>query len=106
MCFESCNVLWTCFRPAYPTEELEEEAITEDDAELTLNKLEEEIVVGAYVWCPLHPPVIPILTTVSFFFLFWCSLFYFVCCCPLPHTSFILDFPILSAPLYFLLFSF
>ncbi|XP_067402311.1 intraflagellar transport protein 57 homolog isoform X1 [Emydura macquarii macquarii] len=31
-------------RPAYPTEELEEEAITEDDAELTLNKLEEEIV--------------------------------------------------------------
>ncbi|EMP37846.1 Intraflagellar transport protein 57 like protein [Chelonia mydas] len=30
-------------RPAYPTEELEEEAITEDDAELTLNKLEEEI---------------------------------------------------------------
>uniref|UniRef100_A0A8C8VDR7 Intraflagellar transport protein 57 homolog n=1 Tax=Pelusios castaneus TaxID=367368 RepID=A0A8C8VDR7_9SAUR len=31
-------------RPVYPTEELEEEAITEDDAELTLNKLEEEIV--------------------------------------------------------------
>ncbi|XP_015280014.1 PREDICTED: intraflagellar transport protein 57 homolog [Gekko japonicus] len=30
-------------RPVYPTEELEEEAITEDDAELTLNKVEEEI---------------------------------------------------------------
>ncbi|XP_048349116.1 intraflagellar transport protein 57 homolog isoform X2 [Sphaerodactylus townsendi] len=30
-------------RPIYPTEELEEEAITEDDAELTLNKVEEEI---------------------------------------------------------------
>ncbi|XP_020662035.1 intraflagellar transport protein 57 homolog isoform X1 [Pogona vitticeps] len=28
-------------RPIYPTEELEEEAITEDDAELTLNKVEE-----------------------------------------------------------------
>uniref|UniRef100_A0A8B9Q6U8 Intraflagellar transport protein 57 homolog n=1 Tax=Apteryx owenii TaxID=8824 RepID=A0A8B9Q6U8_APTOW len=31
-------------RPIYPTEELEEEEITEDDAELTLNKLEEEVV--------------------------------------------------------------
>ncbi|XP_074855018.1 intraflagellar transport protein 57 homolog isoform X3 [Carettochelys insculpta] len=31
-------------RPVYPTEELEEEAIIEDDAELTLDKLEEEIV--------------------------------------------------------------
>ncbi|NXA36565.1 IFT57 protein, partial [Eudromia elegans] len=31
-------------RPVYPTEELEEEEITEDDAELTLNKLEEEAV--------------------------------------------------------------
>ncbi|KYO22515.1 intraflagellar transport 57-like protein [Alligator mississippiensis] len=30
-------------RPAYPMEELEEEAIAEDDAELTLNKLEEDI---------------------------------------------------------------
>ncbi|XP_051634932.1 intraflagellar transport protein 57 homolog isoform X2 [Manacus candei] len=30
-------------RPAYPTEELEEEEITEDDAELTLNKLEEDV---------------------------------------------------------------
>ncbi|XP_042298884.1 intraflagellar transport protein 57 homolog isoform X2 [Sceloporus undulatus] len=30
-------------RPTYPTEELEEEAITEDDAELTLNKVEEII---------------------------------------------------------------
>ncbi|XP_044297644.1 intraflagellar transport protein 57 homolog isoform X4 [Varanus komodoensis] len=28
-------------RPMYPTEEVEEEAITEDDAELTLNKVEE-----------------------------------------------------------------
>ncbi|KAJ7422389.1 intraflagellar transport 57 [Willisornis vidua] len=31
-------------RPAYPTEELEEEEIIEDDAELTLNKLEEDVV--------------------------------------------------------------
>ncbi|XP_040439047.1 intraflagellar transport protein 57 homolog [Falco naumanni] len=31
-------------RPAYPTEELEEEEITEDNAELTLNKLEEDVV--------------------------------------------------------------
>ncbi|ETE65114.1 Intraflagellar transport protein 57-like protein, partial [Ophiophagus hannah] len=30
-------------KPTYPTEELEEEAITEDDAELTLNKIEEII---------------------------------------------------------------
>lgn len=30
----------------YPTEELEEEAITEDDAELTLNKIEEIIAVS------------------------------------------------------------
>ncbi|XP_010136773.1 PREDICTED: intraflagellar transport protein 57 homolog [Buceros rhinoceros silvestris] len=30
-------------RPAYPTEELEEEEITEDDAELMLNKLEEDL---------------------------------------------------------------
>ncbi|NXF34779.1 IFT57 protein, partial [Nyctibius bracteatus] len=30
-------------RPAYPTEEREEEEITEDDAELTLNKLEEGV---------------------------------------------------------------
>ncbi|KGL94441.1 Intraflagellar transport protein 57, partial [Charadrius vociferus] len=30
-------------RPTYPTEELEEEEITEDDAELTLNKLEEDV---------------------------------------------------------------
>nr|XP_009673380.1 PREDICTED: intraflagellar transport protein 57 homolog [Struthio camelus australis] len=30
-------------RPVYPTEELEEEEIIEDDAELTLNKLEEEV---------------------------------------------------------------
>ncbi|KFP79246.1 Intraflagellar transport protein 57, partial [Acanthisitta chloris] len=30
-------------RPIYPTEELEEEEITEDDAELTLNKLEEDV---------------------------------------------------------------
>ncbi|KAM4683025.1 intraflagellar transport protein 57 homolog isoform 1-T1 [Amazona ochrocephala] len=32
------------WRPAYPTEELEEEEITEDDAELTLHKLEEDVV--------------------------------------------------------------
>lgn len=34
------------FRPEYPTEELEEEEITEDDAELMFNKLEDSVVVG------------------------------------------------------------
>jgi len=29
----------------YPTDELEEEEITEDDTELTLNKLEEDVAV-------------------------------------------------------------
>lgn len=33
------------FRPAYPVEELEEETVPEDDAELTLNKVDEEFVV-------------------------------------------------------------
>jgi len=36
---------WTYFRPVYPTDELEEEEITEDDTELTLNKLEEDVAV-------------------------------------------------------------
>ncbi|KAM3934549.1 intraflagellar transport protein 57 homolog [Leptodactylus fuscus] len=31
-------------RPTYPSEELEEEVVAEDDAELTLNKIEDEIV--------------------------------------------------------------
>ncbi|EPY78043.1 intraflagellar transport protein 57-like protein [Camelus ferus] len=31
-------------RPAYPVEELEEETVAEDDAELTLNKVDEEFV--------------------------------------------------------------
>lgn len=35
-------------RPAYPTEEPEEEEITEDDAELTLSKLEEDVAVGLF----------------------------------------------------------
>lgn len=48
--FKSFAVLRTNFRPAYPTEELEEEEITEDDAELTLNKLEEDVVVGLPNW--------------------------------------------------------
>ncbi|XP_015486427.1 intraflagellar transport protein 57 homolog [Parus major] len=34
---------FTWKRPVYPTEEPEEEEITEDDAELTLNKLEEDV---------------------------------------------------------------
>lgn len=34
------------FRPTYPTEEVEEEVIMEDDAELTLNKVEEISAVG------------------------------------------------------------
>uniref|UniRef100_A0A8D0HWQ5 Intraflagellar transport protein 57 homolog n=1 Tax=Sphenodon punctatus TaxID=8508 RepID=A0A8D0HWQ5_SPHPU len=41
-------------RPLYPTEELEEETITEDDAELTLNKVEEEIAVGVPSCCYLN----------------------------------------------------
>uniref|UniRef100_A0A4W3JT44 Intraflagellar transport protein 57 homolog n=1 Tax=Callorhinchus milii TaxID=7868 RepID=A0A4W3JT44_CALMI len=34
-------------RPVYPAEEMEEEAIMEDDSELTLNKLEDELVEEA-----------------------------------------------------------
>uniref|UniRef100_A0A4W5NQS4 Intraflagellar transport protein 57 homolog n=1 Tax=Hucho hucho TaxID=62062 RepID=A0A4W5NQS4_9TELE len=33
-------------RPNYPTEEMEEESVMEDDAELTLSKVEEEMTVG------------------------------------------------------------
>lgn len=33
------------FRPVYPAEEMEEEALIEDDAELTLNKLHDELIV-------------------------------------------------------------
>ncbi|XP_017365913.1 intraflagellar transport protein 57 homolog [Cebus imitator] len=36
---------FTWKRPVYPAEELEEESVTEDDAELTLNKVDEEFVV-------------------------------------------------------------
>lgn len=35
-----------CFRPKYPTENTEEESVMEDDAELTLRKVEEEIIVS------------------------------------------------------------
>ncbi|XP_075706482.1 intraflagellar transport protein 57 homolog [Rhinoderma darwinii] len=35
---------FTWKRPTYPSEELEEEVVVEDDAELTLNKVEDEIV--------------------------------------------------------------
>lgn len=35
---------FTWKRPTYPSEELEEEVVAEDDAELTLNKIEDEIV--------------------------------------------------------------
>lgn len=48
--FKSSTVVYTNFRPTYPTEELEEEEITEDDAELTLNKLEEDVAVGLPNW--------------------------------------------------------
>ena len=34
------------FRPIYPEEEADEENIIEDDAELTLDKMEEEIEVN------------------------------------------------------------
>ena len=33
------------FRPQHPEEEFEEEAMVDDDAELTLNKVEEEMMV-------------------------------------------------------------
>ena len=33
-------------RPNYPTETTEEESVIEDDAELTLSKVEEEMIVG------------------------------------------------------------
>lgn len=52
--FKSSAVLWINFRPAYPTEEPEEEEITEDDAELTLSKLEEEVAVGLFDWFWLY----------------------------------------------------
>lgn len=33
------------FRPVYPAETTEEESVLEDDAELTLSKVEEEMMV-------------------------------------------------------------
>lgn len=42
----ACIVFMYYFRPTYPTEEMEEEVIMEDDAELTLNKVEEITAVG------------------------------------------------------------
>lgn len=45
-CFSlSSHVKLYYFRPAYPVEELDEETVAEDDAELTLNKVDEEFVV-------------------------------------------------------------
>lgn len=41
----SSHVKLYYFRPTYPVEELEEETVAEDDAELTLNKVDEEFVV-------------------------------------------------------------
>ena len=42
--------IYFCFllvpRPNYPTETTEEESVIEDDAELTLSKVEEEMIVG------------------------------------------------------------
>ncbi|KAG8587262.1 hypothetical protein GDO81_005616 [Engystomops pustulosus] len=38
------HIDFTWNRPTYPSEELEEEVVGEDDAELTLNKIEDEIV--------------------------------------------------------------
>lgn len=35
-----------CFRTNYPSENTEEESVVEDDAELTLRKVEEELIVG------------------------------------------------------------
>lgn len=52
--FNSSSVLWINFRPAYPAEEPEEEEITEDDAELTLSKLEEDVAVGLFGWFWLY----------------------------------------------------
>ena len=45
-CFQlSSHIKLHSFRPTYPVEELEEETVPEDDAELTLNKVDEEFVV-------------------------------------------------------------
>lgn len=35
-----------CFRTNYPSENTEEESVVEDNAELTLRKVEEELIVG------------------------------------------------------------
>lgn len=40
-------------RPNYPAETTEEESVMEDDAELTLSRVEEEMIVG--VLKELHP---------------------------------------------------
>ena len=40
---DDCMYLFGIFRPEYPEEELEEENIIEDDAELTLNKVDDNI---------------------------------------------------------------
>ena len=44
-------------RPSYPTEAAEEEAVIEDDAELTLSKVEEEMIVRP------HALTLPLILT-------------------------------------------
>ncbi|MFT7813774.1 intraflagellar transport protein 57 homolog [Arapaima gigas] len=39
---------FTWMKPSYPTEEMEEESLVEDDAELTLSKVEEGMTVGFF----------------------------------------------------------
>lgn len=67
------------FRPTYPVEELEEETVPEDDAELTLNKVDEEFVVCVllnllfiftfgFLFLLLIPPVFHFLKYILFHF--------------------------------------
>lgn len=46
-------------RPNYPTEETEEESAMEDDAELTLSKVEEETTVGVPILLILFDYFLP-----------------------------------------------
>ena len=39
------------YRPAIPEEEVEEEAIGDDDAEVTVNKVDEEMIVRIFYTC-------------------------------------------------------
>lgn len=49
------------FSPIYPEEEMDEENIIEDDAELTLDKMEDEVHVScSCIWVTHNAPCLPI----------------------------------------------